>query len=122
MRRCAGQQRAMLSRAQPVVIAIDAIRPATGGIAAAPVKLAYLRHPAAASPSMANKVYFAASEAASTSRWRQTRRRSWTTKVAENKDGYYISSFPLIAGGKVKCRGRFRWQFGIRGFVAGFDP
>ena len=51
----------------------------------------------------------------------RTGREVWTTKVAENKEGYYMSVAPLVADGKVLvgCSGG---ELGIRGFVAAFDP
>src|SRR5207253_6558234 len=45
----------------------------------------------------------------------------WSTKVAENQNGYYMSLAPLVAGGKVMV-GASGGELGIRGFVAAFDP
>ena len=68
-----------------------------------------------------DKVYFAAGEAVLVALDAKTGREVWTTPVADNKSGYYISLAPLAAGGKIMvgCSGG---EFGIRGFVAAFDP
>ncbi len=51
----------------------------------------------------------------------KTGKEVWTTNVADNKAGYYITLAPLVAGGKVMV-GASGGEFGIRGFVAAFDP
>jgi alcohol dehydrogenase (cytochrome c) len=68
-----------------------------------------------------DKVFFAAPEAVLVALDARTGREVWTTKVAENKEGYYMSVAPLVADGKVivGCSGG---EMGIRGFVAAFDP
>ena len=68
-----------------------------------------------------DKVYFAAGEAVLVALDAKTGKEVWTTTVADNKSGYYISLAPLIAGGKVMV-GASGGEFGIRGFVAAFDP
>jgi alcohol dehydrogenase (cytochrome c) len=68
-----------------------------------------------------DRVYFAAGEAVLVALDAKTGREVWTTPVADNKSGYYISLAPLIAGGKVMV-GASGGEFGIRGFVAAFDP
>jgi alcohol dehydrogenase (cytochrome c) len=68
-----------------------------------------------------DKVYFAAGEAVLVALNAKTGQEVWTTTVADNKSGYYISLAPLVAGGKVMV-GASGGEFGIRGFVAGFDP
>ena len=68
-----------------------------------------------------DKVYFAAGEAVLVALDAKTGREVWTTDVADNKSGYYISLAPLIAGGKVMV-GASGGEFGIRGFVAALDP
>jgi alcohol dehydrogenase (cytochrome c) len=68
-----------------------------------------------------NKVYFAAGEAVLVALDAKTGKEVWTSTVADNKAGYYISLAPLIAGGKVMV-GASGGEFGIRGFVAAFDP
>src|SRR5688572_18623114 len=68
-----------------------------------------------------DKVYFAAGEAVIVALDAASGREVWTTKVAENSSGYYISLAPLVAGGKVMV-GTSGGEFGIRGFVAALDP
>src|SRR5262245_1816219 len=68
----------------------------------------------------ADKVYYAAGEAVLVALEAKTGREVWTTTVADNKTGYYISLAPLVAGGKVMV-GASGGEFGIRGFVAAFD-
>ena len=68
-----------------------------------------------------DKVYFAAGEAVLVALDAKTGKEVWTTTVADNKSGYYISLAPLVAGGKVMV-GASGGEYGIRGFVAGFDP
>ena len=70
---------------------------------------------------LGDRVYFAAGEAVLVALDVKTGREVWTTEVADNKSGYYISLAPLIAGGKVMV-GASGGEFGIRGFVAAFDP
>ncbi len=67
-----------------------------------------------------DKVFFAAGEAVLVALDAKTGQEVWTTNVADNKSGYYISLAPLVAGGKVMV-GASGGEFGIRGFVAGFD-
>ena len=67
-----------------------------------------------------DKVYFAAGEAVLVALDAKTGKEVWTTTVADNKSGYYISLAPLVAGGKVMV-GASGGEFGIRGFVAAFD-
>jgi alcohol dehydrogenase (cytochrome c) len=68
-----------------------------------------------------DKVYFAAGDAVLVALDARTGEELWTTDVAENKKAYYITLAPLIAGGKVMV-GASGGEFGIRGFVAAFDP
>jgi len=68
-----------------------------------------------------DRVYFAAGEAVLVALDAKTGKEVWTSPVADNKSGYYISLAPLIAGGKVMV-GASGGEFGIRGFVAAFDP
>ena len=51
---------------------------------------------------------------------RRTGREVWTTKVDDNRNGYYMSLAPLVADGKVIV-GASGGELGIRGFVAAFD-
>jgi alcohol dehydrogenase (cytochrome c) len=67
-----------------------------------------------------DKVYFAAGEAVLVALDARTGKEVWTTTVADNKSGYYISLAPLVAGGKVMV-GASGGEFGIRGFVAAFN-
>jgi alcohol dehydrogenase (cytochrome c) len=68
-----------------------------------------------------DKVYFAGGEAVLTALDARTGKPVWTTDVADSKAAYYITLAPLIAGGKVMV-GASGGEFGIRGFVAAFDP
>jgi len=68
-----------------------------------------------------NKVFFAAAEAVLVALDATTGREVWTTKVDENRNGYYMSVAPLVADGKVMV-GASGGELGVRGFVAAFDP
>ena len=68
-----------------------------------------------------DKVFYAAGEAVLVALDARTGKEVWTTTVADNKSSYYISLAPLVAGGKVMV-GASGGEFGIRGFVAAFDP
>src|SRR5262249_19367187 len=68
-----------------------------------------------------DKVYYAAGEAVLVALDAKTGKEVWTTVVADNKAGYYMSLAPLVAGGKVMI-GASGGERGIRGFVAAFDP
>jgi alcohol dehydrogenase (cytochrome c) len=68
-----------------------------------------------------DKVYFAAGEAVLIALDARTGKEVWTTDVADSKAAYYITLAPLIAGGKVMV-GASGGEFGIRGFVAAYDP
>src|SRR5262245_50738627 len=48
-----------------------------------------------------DKVYFAAGEAVMVALDAKTGREVWTTSIADNNSGYYISLAPLVANGKV---------------------
>jgi alcohol dehydrogenase (cytochrome c) len=67
-----------------------------------------------------DRVYYAAGEAVLVALDAKTGKEVWTTTVADNKSGYYISLAPLVAGGKVMV-GTSGGEYGIRGFVAAFD-
>jgi alcohol dehydrogenase (cytochrome c) len=67
-----------------------------------------------------DKVYFAAGEAVMVALDARTGREVWTTSVADNASGYYISLAPLVAGGKLMV-GTSGGERGIRGFVAALD-
>ena len=50
-----------------------------------------------------------------------TGKEIWKTKVAEWKEGYSITSAPTVANG-VLMTGMTGGEYGVRGFVAGYDP
>ena len=68
-----------------------------------------------------DKVYYAAGEAVLVALDARTGREVWTTVVADNKSAYYLTLAPLIANDKVMI-GASGGEFGVRGFVAAFDP
>ena len=68
-----------------------------------------------------DKVIFAAGEAVLVALNARTGRVVWTTSVADNKAAYYITLAPLVADGKIML-GASGGEYGIRGFVAAFDP
>src|SRR5262245_34581521 len=68
-----------------------------------------------------DKVYFAVGEAVLVAIDVKTGKEVWATKVEENKNGYYTTMAPLVADGKVLV-GASGGEFGIRGFIAAFDP
>ena len=68
-----------------------------------------------------DKVYYAAGEAVLVALDARTGKEVWTTTVADNGAAYYTTLAPLVAGGKVMV-GASGGEFGIRGFVAAFDP
>ena len=67
-----------------------------------------------------DNVFYAAGEAVLVALDARTGREVWTAVVADNKSGYYTTLAPLVAGGVVMV-GASGGEFGIRGFVAGFD-
>ncbi len=80
-----------------------------------------LNHPTSRGVAIYNdKVYFAAGEAVLVALDAQTGREVWTTRVADNASGYYMSLAPLVADGKVLV-GTSGGDLGIRGFVAALD-
>jgi alcohol dehydrogenase (cytochrome c) len=70
---------------------------------------------------LGDKVFFAANEAVLVALDVRTGKEAWTAKVAENRNGYYMSLAPLVADGKVLV-GTSGGELGVRGFVAAFDP
>ena len=70
---------------------------------------------------LGDKIYFAAPDAFLVAIDIKTGKEVWATKVADYKAAYYMSLAPLVAGGKV-ILGTSGGEYGIRGFVAGFDP
>jgi alcohol dehydrogenase (cytochrome c) len=68
-----------------------------------------------------DKVYYAAGEAVLVALDAKTGKEVWTTEVADNRASYYITLAPLVAGDAVMV-GASGGEFGIRGFVAAFNP
>ncbi len=68
-----------------------------------------------------DKVIFAAGEAVLVALNARTGRVVWTTSVADNSSAYYITLAPQVAGGKIVV-GASGGEWGIRGFIAAFDP
>jgi alcohol dehydrogenase (cytochrome c) len=66
-------------------------------------------------------VFFAAGEAVLVALDAKTGKERWSTTVANNRVGYYMSLAPLVADGKVMI-GASGGEFGVRGFVAAYDP
>jgi len=67
-----------------------------------------------------DKVFLAASEAVLVALDATTGKEVWTTEVAANENGYYMSLAPLVAEGKVMI-GTSGGETGIRGFVSAYD-
>jgi len=68
-----------------------------------------------------DKVYFAAGEAVLVALDARTGKEVWATTVADNASSYYITLAPLVADHKIMV-GASGGEFGIRGFIAAFDP
>ncbi len=68
-----------------------------------------------------DKVYFCAGDAVVVAIDAKTGKEVWSTKTAVNKQGYYMSLAPQVADGKILI-GTSGGEWGIRGFVAAFDP
>src|SRR5688500_18793368 len=67
-----------------------------------------------------DKVFLAGNEAVLVALDARTGNEAWTTQVADNSQGYYMTMAPLVADGKVMV-GVSGGEYGVRGFVAGFD-
>lgn len=67
-----------------------------------------------------DRVYWAAGEAVLVALDAKNGKEVWTSKIADNTQGYYTTLAPLIADGKVLV-GASGGEYGIRGFVAAFD-
>jgi alcohol dehydrogenase (cytochrome c) len=67
-----------------------------------------------------DKVFLAGNEAVLVALDARTGNEVWTTKVADNSQGYYMTMAPLVADGKVMV-GVSGGEYGVRGFVAAFD-
>src|SRR5262245_41683819 len=68
-----------------------------------------------------DKVYYAAGEAVLVALDAKTGKEIWARSVADNKSAYYITLAPLVADGKIMI-GASGGEFGVRGFIAAFDP
>jgi alcohol dehydrogenase (cytochrome c) len=69
---------------------------------------------------LGDKIYFASADAILVALDARTGKEVWTAKVAEYKNGYYMSLMPLVADGKVML-GTSGGELGVRGFVAAYD-
>ena len=67
-----------------------------------------------------DRIYFASADAVLVALDARTGKEAWTAKVAEYKNGYYMSLMPLVVDGKVML-GTSGGEFGVRGFVAAYD-
>ncbi len=67
-----------------------------------------------------DKVFFAAGEAVLVALDARSGKEVWTTRVADNRNGYYMSVAPLVVGDKVLV-GASGGELGVRGFVAAYD-
>jgi alcohol dehydrogenase (cytochrome c) len=67
-----------------------------------------------------DRVFLAANQAVLVALDARSGREVWTTTVADNSRGYYMTMAPLVADGKVMA-GASGGEFGVRGFVAAFD-
>jgi alcohol dehydrogenase (cytochrome c) len=67
-----------------------------------------------------DKVLFAAGEAVLVALDAKTGREAWTTTVADNSQGYYMSLAPLVVGNTVMI-GASGGEYGVRGFVSAYD-
>jgi alcohol dehydrogenase (cytochrome c) len=70
---------------------------------------------------LGDKVFLAASDAVLMALDARTGRTVWSTTVADNRSGHYMSLAPLVANGKVLI-GTSGGELGIRGFIAAYDP
>jgi len=68
-----------------------------------------------------DNVYFCSGDATLIAINAKTGKEVWATKTAANKQGYYMSLAPQVADGKILI-GTSGGEWGIRGFVAAFDP
>jgi alcohol dehydrogenase (cytochrome c) len=67
-----------------------------------------------------DKVFLAQAEATLVALDARTGKPVWTTKVEDNRKGYYMSVAPLVADGKVVV-GASGGELGVRGFLAAYD-
>ena len=68
-----------------------------------------------------DKLFFTAGEAVLVALDARTGKEIWSQGVADNKAAYYTTLAPLVGDGKVMI-GASGGEFGVRGFVAAFDP
>ncbi len=82
---------------------------------------AVLLHPTSRGVALSgDKVLFAAGEAVLVALDAKSGGEVWTTTVADNSQGYYMSLAPLVVGSTVMI-GVSGGEFGVRGFVAAYD-
>ncbi len=67
-----------------------------------------------------DKVLFAAGEAVLVALDAKSGGEVWTTTVADNSQGYYMSLAPLVVGSTVMI-GVSGGEYGVRGFIAAYD-
>ena len=67
-----------------------------------------------------DKVFLAGNEAVLVALDARSGKEVWTTTVADNSQGYYMTMAPLVANGKVMV-GVSGGEYGVRGFVSAFD-
>jgi alcohol dehydrogenase (cytochrome c) len=67
-----------------------------------------------------DKIYFASADAVLVALDARTGKEVWSAKVAEYKNGYYMSLMPLVADGTVML-GTSGGELGVRGFVAAYE-
>lgn len=67
-----------------------------------------------------DRVFFATGDALLVALDAKTGKEVWVSKVANNKDGYYMTLAPLVADRKVMV-GTSGGETGTRGFIAAFD-
>jgi len=67
-----------------------------------------------------DKLLFAAGEAVLVALDATSGREVWTTTVADNSQGYYMSLAPLVVGSTVMI-GASGGEYGVRGFIAAYD-
>ena len=67
-----------------------------------------------------DKVFLAGNEAVLVALDARSGKEVWTTTVADNSQGYYMTMAPLVASGKVMV-GVSGGEYGVRGFVSAFD-
>jgi alcohol dehydrogenase (cytochrome c) len=69
---------------------------------------------------LGDRLYFASADAQLVALDVKTGKELWVTKVADYRQGHYMSIMPLVADGKVML-GTSGGELGVRGFVAAYD-